>query len=178
MSGRGAGVPGHAPGDADGGEHRFIVQLDAVTARREAAVGDGGHFGCQVGDGNGQQAHDQRVHRRGDAHPVGGDLAQDCFSAINWCGRYLIVGFAAGGIPEIASNRLLLKGAAALGVFWGGFIVREPAVNADNFAQLFAWIAEGRLKPYISKTYPLADAAEAMRDMQARKVTGKIVLIP
>lgn len=110
--------------------------------------------------------------------PVGGDLAQDCFSAINWCGRYLIVGFAAGSIPEIASNRLLLKGAAALGVFWGGFIVREPAVNADNFAQLFAWIAEGRLKPYISRAYPLAAAADAMRDMQARKVTGKIVLIP
>ncbi|MDP3293248.1 MAG: NADPH:quinone oxidoreductase family protein [Nevskia sp.] len=110
--------------------------------------------------------------------PVGGELAQDCFSAINWCGRYLVVGFAAGSIPEIAMNRLLLKGAAALGVFWGGFIVREPKVNAENFAQLFAWIADGKLKPYISKAYPLADAADAMRDMQARKVTGKIVLIP
>jgi NADPH2:quinone reductase len=110
--------------------------------------------------------------------PVGGELAQDCFSAIAWCGRYLVVGFAAGTIPEIAMNRLLLKGAAALGVFWGAFVVREAKLNADNFAQLFAWHAEGKLKPVISKTYPLAEGAQALIDMQARKVTGKVVLIP
>lgn len=109
--------------------------------------------------------------------PVGGELAQDCFSAINWNGRYLVIGFAAGTIPEVALNRLLLKGASAVGVFWGAFVVREPAVNAANFAELFAWQAQGRLKPYISRTYPLADAATALLDMQARKVTGKIVLV-
>ena len=110
--------------------------------------------------------------------PVGGALAQDCFSAINWNGRYLVVGFASGTIPEVAMNRLLLKGAAAVGVFWGAFIVREAKLNADNFAQLFAWQAEGRLKPYVSKTYPLAEAPRALRDMLERKVTGKIVLVP
>lgn len=110
--------------------------------------------------------------------PVGGDLAQDCFSAINWNGRYLVVGFAAGTIPEIALNRLLLKGASAIGVFWGAFIVREAALNAENFAQLFAWHREGKLRPFISKTYPLAEATQAMLDMQARKVTGKAVLVP
>lgn len=109
--------------------------------------------------------------------PVGGELAQDCFSAINWNGRHLVVGFASGTIPEIALNRLLLKGAASLGVFWGAFVVREPKLNAENFAQLFAWCAEGRLKPYVSKTYPLAQAAQALLDMQARKVTGKVVLV-
>ncbi len=110
--------------------------------------------------------------------PVGGELAQDCFSAINWNGRYLVIGFAAGTIPEIALNRLLLKGAAALGVFWGAFVVREAKLNAENFAQLFAWHAEGKLKPFISKQYPLANAAEAMNDLLARKVTGKAVLVP
>lgn len=109
--------------------------------------------------------------------PVGGALAQDCFSAIAWNGRYLVIGFAAGSIPEIALNRLLLKGASAIGVFWGSFVVREAKLNAENFAQLFAWHAEGRLKPYISKTYPLANGAQALLDMQARKVTGKVVLV-
>ncbi|HUR40712.1 MAG TPA: NADPH:quinone oxidoreductase family protein [Verrucomicrobiae bacterium] len=110
--------------------------------------------------------------------PVGGDLAQDCFSAINWNGRYLVVGFAAGKIPEVALNRLLLKGASAVGVFWGAFVAREPQVNAANFQQLFAWYGEGKLKPHISATYPLADAPKALRDMLERKVTGKVLLLP
>ena len=107
--------------------------------------------------------------------PVGGDLAQDCMSAINWNGRYLVIGFPAG-IPEIATNRLLIKGAAAVGVFWGAFVAREPKVNAQNIQQLYAWVASGQLKPYVSKTYPLAQAAQALRDMMERKVTGKVVL--
>lgn len=109
--------------------------------------------------------------------PVGGELAQDCFSAINWNGRYLVIGFASGTIPEVALNRLLLKGASAVGVFWGAFIAREPKVSLENFQQLFGWIASAQLKPYVSKTYPLAQAGQALRDMQDRKVTGKIVLV-
>lgn len=110
--------------------------------------------------------------------PVGGALGEECLSCVAWNGRYLVIGFASGPIPNLAANRLLLKGAAAVGVFWGAFTAREPAVNADNFRQLFAWIAAGQLKPYISARYPLADAGRALRDMMDRKVTGKIVLIP
>lgn len=110
--------------------------------------------------------------------PVGGELAQDCFSAINWNGRYLVIGFAAGSIPEIALNRLLLKGASAVGVFWGAFVAREPKANWENFQQLFAWYGEGKLRPHVSRTYPLALAAQALRDMLERKVTGKVVLTP
>ena len=109
--------------------------------------------------------------------PVGGELAQDCFSAINWKGRYLVIGFADGKIPEVALNRLLLKGAAAVGVFWGAFVAREPAVQAANIEQLFAWYAEGKFKPFVSKQYPLAQGAQALRDMMERKVTGKVVLV-
>jgi NADPH2:quinone reductase len=109
--------------------------------------------------------------------PVGGQLAQDCFSAINWKGRYLVIGFADGKIPEVALNRLLLKGAAAVGVFWGAFVAREPAEQAANIEQLFAWYAEGKFKPYVSKQYPLAQGAQALRDMMERKVTGKVVLV-
>ena len=110
--------------------------------------------------------------------PVGGELAQDCFSCINWNGRFLVIGFAGGKIPEVALNRLLLKGAAAVGVFWGAFVAREPKANWENFQQLFAWYTEGKLKPHISKTYPLAQASTALRDMLERKVTGKVVLVP
>jgi NADPH:quinone reductase len=110
--------------------------------------------------------------------PVGGDLAQDCFSAINWNGRYLVIGFASGKIPDVALNRLLLKGAAAVGVFWGAFVMREPKANWENFQQLFAWYTEGKLKPHVSAQYPLRDAGRALRDMLDRKVTGKVVLIP
>lgn len=110
--------------------------------------------------------------------PVGGDLAQDCFSCINWNGRYLVIGFAAGKIPEVALNRLLLKGAAAVGVFWGAFIAREPKANWENFQQLFAWYAEGKFRPQVTKQYPLADAGRALRDLADRKATGKLVLVP
>ncbi len=88
-----------------------------------------------------------------------------------------MIGFAAGGIPEIATNRLLLKGASAVGVFWGAFIAREPKVSHENFQQLFGWISSGQLKPYVSRTYPMSQAGQALRDMQERKVTGKIVLV-
>ena len=110
--------------------------------------------------------------------PVGGELTQDCFSCINWNGRHLVVGFAAGKIPDLALNRLLLKGASAVGVFWGAFVAREPKLNWENFQQLFAWYGEGKLKPHVSKAYPLAQAAAALRDMMERKVTGKVVLVP
>lgn len=110
--------------------------------------------------------------------PVGGALGEECLSCIAWNGRYLVIGFAAGPIPNLAANRLLLKGASAVGVFWGAFTQREPKVNAANFAQLFAWLAEGSLKPYLSKRYALSEAPQALQDMMARKVNGKVVITP
>ena len=110
--------------------------------------------------------------------PVGGELAQECFSSIAWNGRYLVIGFASGTIPEVAVNRLLLKGASAVGVFWGAFIAREPKVSNENFQQLFAWFSEGKMNPHVSQQYPLADAPRALRDMLERKATGKLILVP
>lgn len=109
--------------------------------------------------------------------PVGGQFAQDSFSCINWKGRHLVVGFASGPIPEIALNRLLLKGCASLGVFWGDFIRREPDAHMANVRQLYEWFESGPLKPLVSREYPLAEGAKALRDMADRKVTGKVVLV-
>ena len=110
--------------------------------------------------------------------PVGGPLAQECLSAAGWGARYLVVGFAEGTIPALPANRLLLKEVAAVGVHWGAFVVREPALNLANFQQLFQWYAEGRFRPRVSREYPLDQAAQALLDMQARQVTGKVVLVP
>jgi NADPH:quinone reductase len=110
--------------------------------------------------------------------PVGGELFDQCLSCINWNGRILVVGFAGGSIPNLAINRVLLKGCAVVGVFWGQFVMKEPQVNMANFHQLFQWYTEGRLKPPVSRTYPLAQAAQAMQDLLARKATGKLILTP
>ncbi len=110
--------------------------------------------------------------------PVGGDLFDQCMSCINWNGRILVVGFASGTIPSLAINRALLKGCSVVGVFWGQFVMKEPQLNMANFVQLFQWYTEGRLTPPVSRTYPLAQAAEAMNDLLTRKATGKLILVP
>lgn len=110
--------------------------------------------------------------------PVGGELFDQVMSSVAWNGRVLVIGFAAGDIPKIPANKILLKGCAVVGVFWGAFVAREPRVNAENFEQLFAWLGEGKIKPQVSKAYPMAEAGQAMQDMLDRKVTGKVVLLP
>ena len=108
--------------------------------------------------------------------PVGGDLFDQAVRGLAWNGRLLVVGFASGRIPELPANLVLLKGAAVLGVFWGSFAQRQPADNAANFRQLFAWYGEGKLKPLVSKTYPLADAGLAIEQLAIRKAVGKLVV--
>lgn len=108
--------------------------------------------------------------------PVGGDLFQDCLSAVNWNGRILVIGFASGTIPEAAVNRTLLKSSSIVGVFWGASLMREPQANMENFEQLKQWFAEGRIQPHVSQTYSLEETPQALQDMVTRKATGKLVV--
>jgi len=110
--------------------------------------------------------------------PVGGAFSEAALRATAWNGRFLVIGFAAGDIPKIPLNLVLLKGCAVVGVFWGAFIAREPARNRANIDELLAWFEAGKIKPHISATYPLERAAVALNDMAARRVTGKVVLVP
>lgn len=110
--------------------------------------------------------------------PVGGPLTEPALRSIAWRGRYLVVGFAQGEIPQIAANLLLLKGASAVGVFWGDFARREPKSNAAMMAELFGWLAAGRLKPYVSQVLPLSQAPQALNALLQRKAIGKLVLRP
>jgi NADPH2:quinone reductase len=108
--------------------------------------------------------------------PVGGAYSEPAFRSIAWRGRLLVVGFAAGEIPKLPLNLALLKGASVVGVFWGDFTRREPKAFAGSIAQLGQWFREGRLRPHVSKIYPLEKAADALRLMAARQVKGKVVL--
>ena len=110
--------------------------------------------------------------------PVGGPWSEPALRSIAWRGRHLVVGFAAGEIPKLPWNLMLLKGASVVGVFWGEFAKREPKANLAAMREMLGWMAEGKLRPLVSKRYVLADTAQALNDMAARKVTGKVVIVP
>jgi NADPH2:quinone reductase len=110
--------------------------------------------------------------------PVGGAYAEPALRSMAWEGRFLVIGFAAGDIPRVPLNLVLLKGCQIVGVFWGAFTGREPERNRANIAELFRWFMEGKLRPYVSSTYPLARAGEALKEISERRAKGKIVVVP
>lgn len=107
---------------------------------------------------------------------VGGDYAEPAVRALNWEGRFLVVGFPAG-IPKLPLNLTLLKSCQIVGVFWGAFVMSQPEANAANVAELFRLYAEGRIKPYISSRYPLERSADAIRELGERRAEGKVVVM-
>jgi NADPH:quinone reductase len=109
--------------------------------------------------------------------PVGGKFAEPAVRGLAWKGRYLVIGFAAGDIPRIPLNLVLLKGSAIVGVYWGDFTRREPEASSANLKQLIAWLRAGTIRPLVSATYPLERAADALADLMNRKVRGKAVLV-
>jgi NADPH2:quinone reductase len=106
---------------------------------------------------------------------VGGDYAEPAVRALAWKGRYLVVGFPAG-IPKIPLNLTLLKGCQIVGVFWGAHTAREPQNHVENMGDLFRLYGEGKIKPRISASYPLAQAGDALNLLSDRKVLGKVVV--
>ena len=106
---------------------------------------------------------------------VGGDYAEPAVRALAWEGRYLVVGFPAG-IPKIPLNLTLLKSCEIVGVFWGAFTMRNPAKNTEYVAELFQFYEEGKIRPRVTASFPLADAAKALTLLESRKAMGKVVL--
>jgi len=107
---------------------------------------------------------------------IGGDAAEPLVRALAWQGRFLVVGFAAGEIPKIPLNLLLLRGAEMAGVFWGESVRRDPQGHRANMRQLLAWVAAGKLSPRIHATFPLDRIVEALGVLERREATGKVVL--
>lgn len=109
--------------------------------------------------------------------PVGGDYSEAALRAIGWGGRFLVVGFANGEIPKIPLNLTLLKSCQIVGVFWGASIERDVSHFQKRNDELLQYYVAGKLRPLVSGTYPLRDAARAINYLVARKVTGKLALL-
>jgi NADPH2:quinone reductase len=110
--------------------------------------------------------------------PVGGALAEPALRSMAWKGRYLVIGFAAGDIPRIPLNLPLLKGCSIVGVFWGSFVGREPQVQMQNVAELWALFESGKLRPVVGETHRMEGYASAFDSLRSRRALGKVVVLP
>jgi NADPH2:quinone reductase len=107
--------------------------------------------------------------------PVGGDYTEAALRSLGWEGRLLVIGFPAG-IPKLPLNLTLLKSCDVRGVFWGAFAARDPQANAAHLRTLFELWDEGKIAPKVSRTWPLAEGAQAIAHMAARQAVGKLVV--
>jgi NADPH2:quinone reductase len=110
--------------------------------------------------------------------PVGGAYTEPALRSIAWRGRLLVIGFAFGQIPQLPANVLLLRGASAVGAYWGEFAKREPSANRAMLTELFGWLAQGKLRPHVSQTFALADTGQALETLLNRRAIGKLVITP
>lgn len=110
--------------------------------------------------------------------PVGGDVFDAVSRSMAWGGRLLVVGFASGTIPTFPVNLALVKGFSIVGVFWGAFTEKQPALLADNMRELIGWTLSGTVRPHIEERAQLSDAANVLRRIHGRETKGKIVLVP
>ena len=109
---------------------------------------------------------------------VGGGVAKAAFRAIRPGGRYLVIGFASGEIPEFPANHILVKNIDLIGFYWGGYLDFDPSPVTDSIAALFAMYAAGEIRPHVSHVLPLDRVEEALALLRERKSTGKIVVVP
>src|SRR5207302_11027566 len=110
--------------------------------------------------------------------PVGGDVFDGSSKCIAFEGRLLVIGFAGGRIPEIAANRILLKNISVVGVHWGLYQERGSPLVDRWMADLLALVERGMLRPVVWKTFPLAQAPQALAATAARESYGKVILHP
>ncbi len=108
--------------------------------------------------------------------PVGGEVGERSLRCLGWHGRYLVIGFAAGPIPNLAANRFLLKEASAVGVFWGAANAADPTLQPRIHASLLALYRDGKLAPLVRGRFALADAEKALASLSGRASVGKVVL--
>ncbi|MCL4766125.1 MAG: NADPH:quinone oxidoreductase family protein [Hyphomicrobiaceae bacterium] len=107
---------------------------------------------------------------------VGGPHAEAALRSIAWMGRFLVIGFAAGSIPSIPLNLILLKSCDVAGIFWGEAARRDPRRLRRNVEKVLKWVASGELKPHTHAAFPLARTAEAIMLLDRREATGKVIV--
>jgi NADPH2:quinone reductase len=107
---------------------------------------------------------------------LGGDIFDAAVRALAWCGRLIVIGFASGRIPSLKMNYVLVKNIEVSGMQISDYRKRRPTDMQAAFADIYRLHAEGKLKPLPTKTYPIEQFADALRDIKDRKVRGRIVL--
>lgn len=110
--------------------------------------------------------------------PVGGDLADQALRSLNYGGRYLVIGFAAGAIPKLPANQILLRNRTVMGIDWGAWAMRNPEENEAVMSQILDLAERGLIRPVEPTAYPLQDAAHVLTDLLNQGGTGKICLNP
>jgi NADPH:quinone reductase len=108
--------------------------------------------------------------------PVGGDRFTDSLRALRENGRLVVVGFTGGAIPEVKVNRLLLGNTEVVGAGWGGYVMGKPELNREIGAAVNAMVDEGVVRPIVGERFPLERAGEALKAIDERRATGKVVL--
>jgi NADPH2:quinone reductase len=109
--------------------------------------------------------------------PVGGDVTLESLRCLAWGGRLVVVGFAGGKIPALPANRLLLKNAAALGVYWGAYREHHPEVVEEVFRQIFALYGSGVIQPLVRDSFPLEKVEQALQAIASRDSVGKVAIL-
>jgi NADPH2:quinone reductase len=108
--------------------------------------------------------------------PVGGERFTDSLRALRENGRLVVVGFTGGSIPEVRVNRLLLNNTEVVGAGWGAYVMGKPELNREVGAAVGRMVDEGVVRPIVGQSFPLERAGEALRAIEERRATGKVVL--
>ncbi|NBP54063.1 MAG: NADPH:quinone oxidoreductase family protein [Actinobacteria bacterium] len=158
-----------------------VIAAASTADKRELALARGAHHALDVSTGDNEVKERAKELSGGGVDvlydPVGGSLGEVCLRALGEDGNYLVIGFV-GGIPKLPANQVLLRNRRVTGVDWGAWAMRNPDANNAMLREVLAFIEKGSLSPVEPMTYPLSRAAEALADLEARRVAGKVVLLP
>jgi NADPH2:quinone reductase len=110
--------------------------------------------------------------------PIGGAQGEAALRGMDWGGRFLVIGFAAGEMPKLPLNLVLLRSYDVLGVYWGAWTLRNPQGHRANMTKILDWCAQGKLSSHVHAVYPLEDARAALKAIAARQVMGKAIVRP
>ena len=175
-AGGGVGIAAVELGRAMGAR---VIAAASTQEKRDAALKAGAHEVIDYSDGELKDKVKALTDGKGADviyDPVGGELFDQVIRCINWDGRVLVVGFAAGDIPRLPINLVLLKSCQVVGVFYGAFIAREPEETAQNFREVLDLYNQGKINPLVGQTFPLTDYAQALRCLSERRAIGKVVV--
>jgi len=153
------------------------IALVSSEAKRAVAVQAGADQTLLLGDG----WKDEVLELSGGGvdmvlDPVGGDRFTDSLRSLREGGRLVVVGFTGGSIPEVRVNRLLLKNTEVVGAGWGAYVMGKPDLNREIGAAVNAMVDDGFIRPIVGERFSLERAADALRTLDERRATGKIVL--